>query len=148
MATLTEAQKEEVRFHLAVTDATPDGDVIIFNDRIAQPISEARARRIRQTLDSCDRSYRAILELTSATSQQLVTGDVTRNITEFDANRKITRQRYLTQCDLLAEALGVPNWRNPDSPFYWRIAESGVINRISRHDGTSVPGRIAAYEGL
>jgi len=148
VAKLTEAQKEEVRFHLALTDSVPDGDAIIFNDRISQPISEATMRRVRQTLEACDRSYEAMLELTTARKQQLVTGDVIRNITDFEADRSGARRRYLLQCDLLAECLGVPNWRNPDSPFYWRIAESGVIARISKHDGTSVPGRLAAYDGL
>jgi hypothetical protein len=142
VANLSEAQKEEIRFHLAVTDAVADGDQIIFNDRIGQPLSEARLRRIRETLEACDRSYGSLLELTTTRKQQLVTGDVIRNITDFEA------KRYVVQCDLLAEALGVPNWRNPDSPFFWRIGESGVISRISKHDGTSVPGRIAAYAGL
>jgi hypothetical protein len=148
VANLSEAQKEEIRFHLAVTDAVADGDQIIFNDRIGQPLSEARLRRIRETLEACDRSYGSLLELTTTRKQQLVTGDVIRNITDFEAERTTARKRYVAQCDLLAEALGVPNWRNPDSPFFWRIGESGVISRISKHDGTSVPGRIAAYAGL
>lgn len=148
MAKLTQQQQDGVRFHLALTDAVPDGDAIIFNDRIAQPISEYVLRQVRKTLEACDESYEAMLELTTATKQQLVTGDVIRNITDFQSSRDVARKRYVMQCDLLAECLGVPNWRNESSSFYWRIAESGVIARMSKHDGTSVPARLAAYDGL
>ena len=146
MANLTEAQKEEIRFHLALTDAVPDGDQIIFNDRLAQPISEARLRRVRDALEACDRSYSALLELTTTTKQQLVTGDVVRQITDFEASRKVARARYVAQGNLLGESLGVPNYRDPSSPFLWRMGEGSVITRMSKPDGTSVAGRLYMHK--
>ena len=142
MSSLTDTQQEKILFHLSITPAIYDGDRLIIDYRLNLLYSEEILRYVRTAIESCDRAWFAILELTTVSKQQLVTGDVNRSITDFEASRKVARRRYEMITDELAGKLGLPNYNNPRSPFLWRLGDSAYINRISRPDGTSVGARI------
>jgi hypothetical protein len=142
MSSLTADNQERIRFHLSITEAIYDGDRAIVDYRLSLNYSELVVSYVRSALESCDRAWEAILELTSVYKQQLVTGDVNRSITDFEASRKVARKRYEAITNELAAKLGLPNYTDPGSPFLWRLGDSAYINRISNPDGTSVGARI------
>lgn len=142
MANLTQTDIERVYFHLGVTDSIPDGDRVIFDDRMAN-LSARRISYVKEILDALDKSHAEILLLTSPVSQQLIAGDVNRSVTEFEANKRITNKRYKQQRDLLAEALGVIDFRSGGLGHNWRVSNSSLIPRISSRDGTSVAARLS-----
>lgn len=142
MATLSTADKERIYWHCALNDAVYDGDRIIVAQRVAAPWSEFAVSKIRAILDACDLAEKALLELTTVSKQQLVSGDVNRSIVDFEANRRIAQGRYIAQCDLLAQGLGIPNYRRLDGPVTMRGRDSTYVTRIATPDGTSVGARL------
>lgn len=141
MANLSELDKERCRFHLGVTDSVPDGDRIIFEDRLNH-VTEKRIQYIKQTLDALDKSYDEILKLTSPVGQQLIAGDVNRSVTEFESAKKVTQRRYQHQRQMLCEALGVIDFRMGGNANQWRVVNSVVVPHLSDHDGTSIAARL------
>jgi hypothetical protein len=141
MANLSDLDKERCYFHMGVTDSVPDGDRWIFDDRLAN-VSAARVSYVRQILDALDRSHEELLTLTTTTAQQLIAGDVNRSVSEFEANKRVAQGRYRTQRALLAEALGVIDFRAGGPAAQWRVSNSAIITRISSRDGTSVAHRL------
>ena len=142
MANLSEGDTERIYFHLGVTDSVPDGDRIIFDDRLNN-VSARRVVYVKELLDALDRSHGELLTLTTTSSQQLIAGDVNRSVTEFEANKRIASGRYLTQRRLLCEALGVIDFRAGGPAHHWRVSNSVMVPRISSRDGTSAAARLS-----
>jgi hypothetical protein len=141
MANLSEGDTERIYFHLGVTDSIPDGDRIVFDDRLNN-VSAKRVSYVKELLDALDKSHGELLALTTTSSQQLIAGDVNRSVTEFEASKRIANGRYAYQRRLLCEALGVIDFRAGGAAANWRVSNSVMVPRISSRDGTSVAARM------
>jgi hypothetical protein len=135
MTVLEPIDKSRVRYHLAYTDAVPDGDRAILEDRMDNIADTYTVSRLRNRLDRCDRTLsesETDNQSSGIRSKYQIQGDVNRTNVEFAAEPLKARQKaYLYETDQLALELGVPNYRNPD---WWgnryMISSQGRIARI------------------
>lgn len=143
MSSLTPLQKSRIRFHLSITDAVPSGDLFYANQRLEVPRDESTISLIKRNLDGLDQTYQLMTDPDSVTRTEVITGDVNRSIVNTEVGPKTIVARYKMQCNLLADSLGVRNFRfEPLND----MAFSSVISHIVRPDGSSVGSRILMAE--
>lgn len=117
MTALTPTDKMRARFHLAYSDAVPDGDRALLEDRMDHLDSPVWAGQIRARLDRCDRTLRETesdAQDTGLASRRVILGDVNRTDVEYRSLSQRDRDKaYLAETSGLALELGVPNYRDP-----------------------------------
>lgn len=145
MAKLSPMQQERIKFHLAITDRVPPGDRVDALQRLNQDLTEMVIRLIKVNLDGLDTTYSLLTETTSVTRQEAIVGDVNRTITNLESSPKVVWERYLRQCDLMAQSLGIRNFRGKED--YWPL-DMSTIDKIALPDGSSVGSRFLMSESL
>jgi hypothetical protein len=138
---LTKAIKGRIKFHLGYNDTTPSGEVFWADRQLAKGYEEQVIRLIKKNLDGLDQVYALMTDVDNVTRTEAIIGDVNRTITNTDIDPAKLRKRYTNQGDLLAESLGISNMRGKDKDQF-RRGDSGIINYLTRADGSSVGSRL------
>lgn len=133
MTVLETQDKYRVRYHLAYTEAVPDGDRALLEDRMDNLDSPFYVNRIKARLDRCDRSLEESetdAQSSGVTNKRILLGDVNRTDLEYRAESWDKRKKaYVYETDQLALELGVPNYRNPE---FWGNNTLHMGGRIPR----------------
>lgn len=128
MVALSSRDKSRTRFHLGYGSGTPAGD----RARLEQAMNEIEdnywAMRVRNHLNRCDNAFRECesdQQNSGIDYKELITGDINRTVVRFKAERlRMRQENYIYECDLLADTLFVPNYRNPNH-YYQRFFQEG-----------------------
>ncbi len=138
---LTSAVRERIKFHLGYNDTLDSGDVYWADRQLARNYGEQLIKLIKKNVDGLDLTYELMTGVDNVTKTEAIVGDVNRTITNTEVDPAKLRKRYVAQGELLAETLGMRNYRGKDAGRE-RGGESGVINYLLRPDGSSVASRL------
>lgn len=135
MPALSDTQKSQTRFHLIYNDGTPAGDRARLEKAINNIPDAWTVTRIGDLLVRCEGAY-ALTQLSAGdliTDERIaITGDVVRTTDSKNRETWNKRQRYyLQETTMLARALGVRNYRDPEEAIAGYLVDGGIyINSI------------------
>lgn len=128
MVALSTRDKSRTRFHLGYGNGTPAGDRARLEAAMVDIQDNYWWKRIRDILNRCDRAFKECESDEQSSGleyKELITGDINRAVVRFRAERlRVRRENYIDECDLLADTLFVPNYRNPNH-YYARFYTEG-----------------------
>jgi hypothetical protein len=130
MSSLSDLDKSRVRYHLAYNESVPTGDRALLEVRMTRIADSYTVGKIVDRLARCDRTEaesETDEQSSGITSKRILLGDVNRTDVLYAQEPLEKRLRaYKRECDALALALGVRNWRDPEMDGY-RVYSDTII---------------------
>lgn len=118
MSSLAAVDKSRVRYHLAYNESVPTGDRALLELRMTRIADTYTVSKIVERLNRCDRTEtesETDAQTSGIASKRLLLGDVNRTDVLYETVSLEKRYKaYLKECDAVAVALGVKNWRDPE----------------------------------
>lgn len=134
MVALADFDKSRVRYHLAYSEAVPDGDRALLEDRMDNVADSYTIGQIQARLLRCDAASGETAlggQQIAPTSTRTLLGDVNRTDQLFSVEDiKTRRAAYLYETEQLSLEIGAPNYRNPESWQNLHLRMAGRIPRI------------------
>lgn len=128
MSSLADADKSRARYHLAYNESVPTGDRALMEVRMSRIADSFTVGKIKDRLDRCDRTEfesESDEQSSGIASKRILLGDVNRtDLLYTAATLQQQAKAYMKECDALALALGVRNWRDPELEPYRRMSET------------------------